>query len=129
MKTMTDKELSQHAGEVLQPEKNKHNYQMVGLNPYGTMCFCKNCGQKFSSPKDGNRLPCPSISLTWDNAMKWRDWAVENLPLYDVLQAFEYIANGLNYEYEDNGDWWKLCATPRHYIEAVVKCVENNKGE
>jgi hypothetical protein len=116
----TGDELSRLAGEVLQV---KHDMANDGVNHV----TCKVCDEtlplmcRWDLPE---RYPC-EVPLTWDEAMKWRDWAVEkfgDLAWQDPIWKL----------YHDvSGDRKKVCvyahrfiayAQPEHYIKAACLC-------
>lgn len=127
---LSDEDFSKLAGEVLQPEELLH--EMIeqterGLWPY----YCEKCKKGHDLKQDfPYRCAAGSIDLTPDNAFKWRDWCVENYieaefedAMHEVYQNSEYN-NLMSYQM-----WLLTKATPRHYIEAAVRCVINAKGK
>lgn len=40
-------------------EERKHSPTSAGPNPYGYMCYCRNCGKTFGSYKDVAHSECP----------------------------------------------------------------------
>ncbi len=120
----TGAELSRLAGEVLQPEKNKHDFRRYGK---GGMRWCvKDRGILFGAKKNISCIPDP-IPLTWPEAMKWRDWATCEIRESVADKAFAEIAELENKCFVTtkklNVEWWWLWnAQPEHYIKAACLC-------
>ena len=71
---------------------------------------------------------CP-IPLTWKEAMKWRDWAVENFSLFDVMESMRIIGQEFNKTHDRFYAWWTLEAQPKHYLKAAAICKLNSESE
>jgi hypothetical protein len=127
----TEETLPRLAGEVLQPEKNKH---IPGNRSHG-QTFCSKCDLKlwtWAVPRMQYthhwERPCERanpIPLTWDNAMKFRDWAVEKYGdcFYDEMY---------NVYTHDNfcgcfNEWLVGYAKPEHYLKAAAICKLNSE--
>jgi len=48
-------------------KKKRHSPTSMGPNPYGAMCYCRNCGKSFGTYKDVDHSECPG-SKPIDNA-------------------------------------------------------------
>lgn len=105
------------AGEVLQPETNKHN---TNNNIYG---YCEKCETYSKNYTSKICFPDPIDCEDWNTAMKWRDWAVEK---FKKVQVFRAICRAMDL-YEDVPVMVVTCAQPHHIIEAVVRLVLKEK--
>lgn len=122
----TEETLPRLAGEVLQPEKNKH---MI-LNEYRTGAICSKCEKYLDWTRwDDECGPIDPIPITWDNAMKYRDWAVgefDACEYHDALLAvFMHEMDYENDNYPPTSEFvhWLACeAHPIHYLQAAALC-------
>ena len=130
-------ELSRLLGEVLQPEKNKHNEE--GYKANACMTFCTKC--KLEMNEFGVPQPFPTIHfsrpckhadpvpLTWPEAMRWRDWCSQKLrrSLFEDAMYIVYLST----TYHDVFGFctWLISdkCEPRHYLIAAARCVLNSK--
>lgn len=121
----TDEDLPKMAGEILQPDSLGSYVQKDNNGDHR----CIVCGKK-SNELCNCKIPC-LVRLTWDNAMKWRDWAVEKFGSNDFLDAFEEvmllfvgpIVSQTEFEYR------YIYAQPTHYIKAAMLCAVESEGE
>ena len=144
-------ELSRLMGEVLQPETGlKHDYlgacQYINCHKISPVleqitALCPRC--KMPATKKLIRMherflqiwhyktPCKTkpIPLTWKEAMKWRDWAVENFSLFDVMESMRIIGQEFNKTHDRFYAWWTLEAQPKHYLKAAAICKLNSESE
>lgn len=89
--------------------------------------YCKNCTTKpdICTPKRCCYIPIP---LTWDNAMKWRDWAVEkfgyNIFRKTLVDVYFYFIDDLKMSFDE---WIITKIRPSHYIKAAMLCAKEPK--
>jgi hypothetical protein len=122
------KELSRLLGEILQPEKNKHT---IAQGSY-TRGNCAKCGKNLDwSQWHKECISVDPIPLDdWNVAMKWRDWAAEEvgiasfkLILVDVMEMGDFV-NKVNIE-ELIALACETIATigkPKYYLQAAALC-------
>ena len=119
----TGDELSRMLGEVLQPEKNGHSRRPA--HPKTSFRYqCEKCKEQFHSFDDIYHSKCSipdPIPLTWESAMKWRDWAVGKFggaTFYDIL--IEVL--GVEHYGAKETRWVAVIAQPEHYLKAAALC-------
>ena len=88
---------------------------------------CRKCRKVINAASDETECVADSIPLTPDNAFKWRDWAMDNFALLDIMQAMQKVEDFNNKTYADPAMWWKLESQPDHWLQAAALCAE--KGE
>ncbi len=117
----SDEDLPTLAGEVLHAKPWKH-------------CFnnntCVTCGQgRLPSQHDESCLCTDPIPLTWDNAMKWRDWAVEKFgyAVYRKAMVSVYY-NSVDFRDCSFDEFMLYKTKPKHYIKVAMLCKVNQKG-
>lgn len=122
---MTNKELSKRAGKVLQPEKNKH----LVLNQRGTRGSCSKCDKSLDWTDWGNKCEFPDpVPIDWPNAGKWRDWCVEKYGEKEYVNNLWFVYKDVTGEAVTFKSWLAVYIQPKHYIEAVIRCVENENS-
>ena len=131
--TLSDKELSAWLGEVLQPEKQDHK-----LGFAGGLTYCRKCQHTLVDCNGVTRFAkqaCVSDPIPlddWNVAMKWRDWAVEEVGNDNYFRALYFIWVDLNKPHRGTGvtfeEWLSCYARPRHYLIAAAKLKEKSNG-
>jgi hypothetical protein len=131
----TDTEISLWLGEVLQPDKNKHNEDGYKANACVTFCTkCKLELYAFAVPKVRDTMhrsrPCKyadPIPLTPAEAFKWRDWAVKEYGIRTLREALYSIY--VQSEPYPGGNFreWVIRAKPKHFLIAAATLKENSK--
>ncbi len=108
IKTCPDADLPKMAAEVLQPDREQCKCDTFHRVKAWDEFRCNDC----AGYEDENTIP-----LTWPNAMKWRDWAVEKVGDEAFREAFlESLPEGFNV-------FFHIChAQPQHYIKAAMLC-------
>ncbi len=113
----TGDELSRLAGEVLVGE-----HEFI----YRQGRRCRHCNKTDVFADDGDICEVP---LTWPEAMKWRDWGVNEFGVLDYIYAVNDV-----YSHEFNirphrvpicvnfGSWGYTNMQPEHYIKAACLC-------
>ena len=128
----TGDELGRIAGEVLQPDKNKHNCSNSGSGG-----VCSKCLKYIDwTLQRSECISADTITINWPNAMKWRDWAVGKfgyakfydaftLVYRDYLKSLGFTNTGfLNSSFVS---FIIIDAQPEHYIKAVLLTVESER--
>jgi len=111
----TETDLPRLLGEILQPDKKKCTCSDAIHIAIWNEVWCPNCGYF----PDEN-----TIELTWDNAMKWRDRAVERLGEAAFHQAMWEVCCVLSEHGQNTAySYWLATKTkPRHYLIAAADC-------
>lgn len=96
--------------------------------------WCHKCEKKWQGERSNCTPSCTvpdQIALTWPEAMKWRDWAVEKFGARAVRIAMSIVAmNHTNTKVEKRVQirygaiWFSVYAQPIHYIKVVCLCVK-----
>lgn len=124
--TASDSDLLRLLGEVLQPEKNKHHREPLGVSRLHAY-KCRKCHETFAdfdAVYTGICTFADPISLTWPEAMKWRDWAVEKYGIDAYFEAFTEVTTSDNLL---NIVEVPCYAQPKHYLQACALCVLEEK--
>ena len=121
--TCPEKDLPRMAGEILLPEHcNDRSHRFSAAHRDG--CNKKRCF-KCNKPYGEANIP-----LTWDNAMKWRDWAVDKYGWEAFIGALaevtKYAWHGAK-GYTSPEAYALAKAQPHHYIRAAMLRKENEK--
>ena len=132
-----DADLPRVLGEVLQPEKNKHDLYVPDIlwgGRHGYQIYeCQKCGLKKGLSLEEKEQwlvdsPCPVPDLIpiddWNVAMKWRDWAVAEYgegvfvnEMSAIYWDIEYIGDDISV----TGEGWAIGrARPKHYLLAAA---------
>lgn len=116
-----DKTLPRLAGEVLRPRSSQHCFVKSYETATGRWKRCRNCNHILHADAPQGSCETDPIPLTWPEAMKWRDWAVEKFGKHAFYEAVEKVFNargialtGLNVLYETKA---------QDYIKAACLCV------
>ncbi len=119
IKAATGTDLGRMAGAVLQPKPGDHDTDK------GSDYKCVKCGVLVYSMDDFYTPPAcipDPITLTWDNAMKWRDWMYESFSVLDCRDALMEVMSEFNRSYDTFWLWWTLESKPEYYIKAAMLC-------
>lgn len=115
----TEETLPQIAGKVLQPENNKH----VMPSKYGSRGLCLKCGKYLDWTRWKEEcISVDPIALTWDNAMKYRNWAVEEFGKFSYYRIIKLLVPCSGTEGLNKDEWIIIKALPIHYIKASCLC-------
>lgn len=122
--TASDTELPALLGEVLQPETKVCDLVHISYSMTDPNWQCTKCDKLCDVKKN---WPCTipdSISLTPDNAFKWRNWAVEKYGKHEFSFAMQDSTVS-----EFNWDYVPIVslAKPRHYLIAAALCAMKGK--
>jgi len=124
-------ELSRLLGEVLQPETKEH----TETDKYCEF-KCLKCGVLIYSIEDNyTPAPCtvadPIPLYDWNEAMKWRNWAVAEYGEVKFKQAMIDVYSTTTERLRINfSSWLALYAQPEHYLIAAALCkLKGNEDE
>ena len=119
----TGDDLSRLAGEVLQPEKQSHDYQMATYHTINKTWTCRFCYKTIKANKLHEKCTHANlIPLTWPEAMKWRDWAVGEFGAEEYTEALWQIWKQILNSETPFDEWLATKAQPEHYIKAAMLC-------
>ena len=108
------KELPRVAGEVLRGDP-KLNHQELSNG------ICLKCGSRCGDADWKVECVPMSISLTWDNAMKWQDWAIKEYGL--AAYADVLVSMGFKHMFD------MIILTEAQRIRATCQCkINSEKG-
>jgi hypothetical protein len=110
------KELSRIAGEVLCVKARHKNNTFK--HPF---YYCDVCGeQQGSREAKGGCTGFALISLTWPEAMKWRDWGVKEFGAREY--GLMFVEVWIKTSHNESGPEFISLAQPEHYIKAACLC-------
>lgn len=132
----TEETLPAIAAGILQPEMPLHDSVPIQKEVSFYKFRCTKCDTK--SAYDLSKDMClvrNTIPLTWDNAMKWRDWAVEKYGEGFLHALCEVMINANpSWKFTSDADakarlmsYAAAYAKPIHYIKAACLVVLSQK--